>query len=138
MKAHYSEAEIPVIAGQILTQFPDDKVYYFRAEMGSGKTTLIKELCRQLGCAEHLSSPTYSIINEYKSKDHTIYHMDLYRVKNIQELLDLGIEDLIHSGNYCFIEWPELAEEVFDCPHLLIEIEPHNNIRYISVSKIES
>jgi tRNA threonylcarbamoyladenosine biosynthesis protein TsaE len=81
--------------------------------MGSGKTTLITEICKQLGVMDLPSSPTYSIINEYKTKgDDTIYHLDLYRIKDVDEAIQAGVEDVLYSGNICFIEWPTVAKEL--------------------------
>src|SRR5688500_11060053 len=78
------------------------KIFLFEGEMGSGKTTLIKEMCKQLGSHDHFSSPTYSIVNEYAFPGGRIFHFDLYRVSRVEELLDLGIEEYLDSGQYCF------------------------------------
>lgn len=77
-----------------------------------GKTTLIKELCKQLGVVENVSSPTFSIVNEYEAKEEKIYHFDFYRLKDEQEAFDLGYEEYFYSGNYCFVEWPEKIENL--------------------------
>src|ERR1035437_1284140 len=101
---------LPHVASDIIEAIKNTKVVLFYGEMGSGKTTLIKEICKQLGVKGSISSPTYGLVNEYHTKDNdTIYHLDLYRIKNIEECLDMGIEEYIDSGNYCFIEWPEIA-----------------------------
>jgi len=81
--------------------------------MGSGKTTLIKALCKELGCRDEASSPTYAIVNEYHGEQ-LIYHFDLYRLKDEEELMDIGFSDYIESGAYCLIEWPELALPFLD------------------------
>lgn len=87
------------------------KKMVFIGEIGAGKTTLIQELCRQLGVEGTVTSPTFSLVNEYATKDgECIYHLDLYRLKDEQEALDIGIEDYLYSGHYCFIEWPEIIE----------------------------
>jgi tRNA threonylcarbamoyladenosine biosynthesis protein TsaE len=98
------------VAHEIIENLIDSRIILFYGEMGVGKTTLIKELCKQLGVTDTMSSPTFSVVNEYKTNDNkTIYHFDLYRIKNIEECLDLGMEEYLYSGNYCFIEWPEIA-----------------------------
>jgi len=110
------------------------KIFLFEAPMGAGKTTLIKEICIQLGSGDHFSSPTYSIINEYDYPDGRIYHFDLYRLKSEEELLDLGIEEHLAFGNYCFFEWPQLVERLLDPGYLKIEIEVTENNRYLRAS----
>ena len=87
--------------------------------MGAGKTTLVKEITRQLGVEGHVQSPTFALVNEYaRPHDSDIYHFDLYRLKNAQEALNIGIEDYLDSGNICLIEWPEQAEELWNIPHV--------------------
>ena len=91
------------------------KLFAFHGEMGAGKTTLITVLCKAKGVKELISSPTYSIINEYRfyenNKEKKIYHLDLYRLNNIEEIIQAGVEDCIYSGDICFIEWPEKIPE---------------------------
>ncbi len=112
MKLEFTLDEIAVIAAQILTKYPDKRCFAFYAEMGSGKTTLINALCRQLGVTEHTSSPTFSIINEYRTdQDQVVYHADWYRLKGVQDAIEAGVQDILqHPTAYCFIEWPEIAE----------------------------
>lgn len=111
------------VARDIIGALYNRKVVLFYGEMGSGKTTLIKEMCRQLGVIAGMSSPTFSIVNEYESGKGKIYHFDLYRVKNLEECLDLGMEEYLYSGNYCFIEWPDVAKQILpeDCVNVWIE-----------------
>jgi len=98
------------VAHDIITHLTDSKIVLFYGEMGAGKTTLIKEICKQLGVTDTMSSPTFSVVNEYHtSNNKTIYHFDLYRIKNVEECLDLGMEEYLFSDNHCFIEWPEIA-----------------------------
>ncbi|HXD92465.1 MAG TPA: tRNA (adenosine(37)-N6)-threonylcarbamoyltransferase complex ATPase subunit type 1 TsaE [Bacteroidia bacterium] len=98
------------VTHDIIEHLTDSKVILFYGEMGAGKTTVIKEICRQLGVTDSMSSPTFSVVNEYRtSGNKIIYHFDLYRIKNMEECLDLGMEEYLDSGNYCFIEWPEVA-----------------------------
>lgn len=110
-------SELPDVAKKLLLFVADDRVVLFFAPMGAGKTTLIKELCKQLQVTDQAASPTFSIVNEYHSPQGNVYHFDFYRLKEEQEALDLGYEEYFFSGNYCFIEWPEkipnlLPEEV--------------------------
>lgn len=112
------------------------RLILFYGSMGAGKTTIIKELCRQLGSNDSFSSPSYSIINEYQYAGGKIYHLDLYRIKTVEELLDLGIEELIDSENYCFFEWPVLVEELIESSYLKIEIIVDQNIRYLHATLI--
>lgn len=90
------------------------KTLIFKAEMGTGKTTLIKQLVKALGCEDEVSSPTFSIVNEYESLTSTIYHFDLYRIEEETELYDFGIETYLDSDAYIFVEWPELLEPLLD------------------------
>jgi len=128
--------ELPQVAARLLEFAGDTRIFLFEGSMGSGKTTLIREICRQLGSTDSFSSPTFSLINEYGSKAGKLYHMDLYRLKGQDELLDLGVEEYLDSGSYIFIEWPQLALPLIDAPHLSIIIRPENNFRYISAVKI--
>jgi tRNA threonylcarbamoyladenosine biosynthesis protein TsaE len=112
------------------------KIFLFYAPMGAGKTTFIKELCIQLGSVDNFSSPTYSIINEYHYPGGKIYHFDLYRLKNAEEVLDLGIEEYLHADNYCFIEWPGLAEIFIEGQYLKIEMEMNKNTRYLRATRM--
>ena len=111
----YSLDNIEEICRVFINLFPDNKVFAFHGEMGAGKTTLIRKLSELMEVKEKVSSPTFSIINEYTSKTFgTIYHMDLYRLKSSEEAMSAGVEDCIDSGNICFVEWPERAEKLLD------------------------
>lgn len=88
------------------------KVFAFHGEMGSGKTTFIHALCKEKQVKVHMSSPTFSIINEYSSPGNKIYHIDLYRINNADEAIKAGVEECLYSGELCFIEWPEKAENI--------------------------
>jgi len=94
-------------AKQLLDFAGTHRIFLFYGEMGAGKTTFIKSLCEVLGVDDNVSSPTFSIVNEYVLPDHNVYHFDFYRIKKEAEALDLGYEDYLYSGDYCFIEWPE-------------------------------
>ena len=101
-------------AREFIAQMDDDTVFAFYGKMGAGKTTFIKALCKLLGVEDEVNSPTFAIINEYRSETtaELIYHFDFYRIKKLEEVYDLGYEDYFYSGALCFIEWPELVEEL--------------------------
>lgn len=129
-----SETELPGVATALLEAAGDQRIFLFDAQMGAGKTTFIKALCRSLGSTDSFSSPTYSIVNEYNCPGGKIFHFDLYRLKDLGELMDLGIEDYIDSGHYCFFEWPELVKELVS-DYLLVEIKVNGNIRYLRATQ---
>lgn len=115
-------------AKQFIANIGDSTVFAFYGNMGAGKTTFVKAVCEELGVDDVITSPTFSIVNEYRS-DQTgelIYHFDFYRVKKIEEVYDMGFEDYFYSGALCFIEWPELCEEVLpdDTVKVSINEEP--------------
>lgn len=122
--ATYALEDLPSVVKQCWTASQNlPHVYLFRGQMGAGKTTFIKEWGKQAGVMQSVQSPTFSLVNEYQTKDgDIIYHFDLYRLKNVQEALDIGIEEYLDSGHLCFIEWPEQAEELWDFPHLEFNI----------------
>ena len=112
MNKIYSLQELSAIAKEIILQ-SNNKILLFYGQMGVGKTTLIKEICRQLGVLDNISSPTFSLVNEYQtSTQEIIYHFDFYRIDDEEEALDMGIEDYFESQNWCLIEWPENIENL--------------------------
>jgi tRNA threonylcarbamoyladenosine biosynthesis protein TsaE len=112
---------LPNAAQLLLENFQEDRVFAFYGSMGAGKTTLIKSICRVLGSKDNITSPTFALINEYTTADQSyIYHFDFYRIKKLEEAFDLGYEDYIYSGNYCFIEWPEMIESLL--PEGIVEV----------------
>lgn len=116
--------DLPAIATQLLQEAGPKKIWLFEGEMGSGKTTLIKEICKQLGVVSPLSSPTFSIVNEYITHNkQKVFHFDLYRIKKPAELMDIGFDEYLYSGQYCLVEWPEMAGDFFDsaCFHISIQ-----------------
>ncbi len=125
-----SQEQLSEIAGQLLRYAGNHKVFLFYAQMGAGKTTFIKQLCKQLGSTDHFSSPSFSIINEYDSPNGKLVHFDLYRIKHPEELYDLGIEEYLDSGAYCFVEWPEMLEGMVNRPFVKVSITTLENSRY--------
>ena len=104
-------ADLSNIAPDILRAIGNNRVVTFDAPMGAGKTTLIKALCEAIGTNSIVNSPTFAIVNDYETNNQqSIFHFDMYRLKDIVEAVDMGCEDYFYSGNYCFIEWPEIIE----------------------------
>ncbi len=106
MEHTFTLQDLPKIAAIILSEVPN-KILLFYGDMGVGKTTLIKEILKQLGVKETISSPTFALVNEYEIKDDKIYHFDFYRINNEKEVLDIGIEEYFYSDHWNMIEWPE-------------------------------
>lgn len=98
------------VAAQLLEAAGDRRKFAFYGEIGAGKTTLIQTLCRLLEVADYVTSPTFALVNVYESPEGPVYHLDLYRLKNVEEALDIGIEEYLADDAYCFIEWPELVD----------------------------
>ena len=124
--------DIPAAARRFMELMDDSTVFAFYGEMGAGKTTFIAELARALGVSDDLaSSPSFAIVNEYRSETtcELIYHFDLYRLKNLAEVLDIGIEDYFDSGALCLIEWPERAEDILplDTVRVDLAVNPDNS-----------
>ena len=109
-------------AKELLANFPKERIFAFYGAMGAGKTTFIKALCKELGSGDNITSPTFALINEYSTNQGSIiYHFDFYRIKKLEEAYDLGYEDYIYSGNYCFIEWPEMIQSLL--PPEIVEVK---------------
>jgi tRNA threonylcarbamoyladenosine biosynthesis protein TsaE len=122
MEIIYNLSDIYAVARSILSSNPN-KIILFNGAMGAGKTTLIKVLCSELGVLEPTSSPTFSIVNEYQAAVGLIYHFDVYRLKNEVEASDMGIEDYLYSGNWCFIEWSEKIPNLIPDVHSIVNIQ---------------
>ncbi|CDS91932.1 MULTISPECIES: tRNA (adenosine(37)-N6)-threonylcarbamoyltransferase complex ATPase subunit type 1 TsaE [Sphingobacterium] len=116
-------SELDHAAKLLLNSFPDDRVFLFYGNMGAGKTTFIKALCKVLEVEDNTSSPTFSIVNEYSSSQGPIFHFDFYRIKEEEEAYDFGYEDYFYSGNYCFVEWPNRIPNLLPDDAKTIEIE---------------
>lgn len=129
----HSIVQLPALAAEVLQCGGNNRIYIFEGEMGSGKTTLIKEICRQLGSSDNFSSPSYAIANEYQSDQGKIFHLDLYRIKNVEEAIDAGIEEYLHSGAYCFIEWPDVVESLLPGDVVRVSIHHDGEVRNVSI-----
>jgi len=134
-----SITELPLVAKQLLTYANGDKFFIFEGEMAAGKTTFIKAFCEEIGIKDVVSSPTFSIVNEYESETGPVYHFDFYRLKSQQEAFDIGYEEYFYSGNYCLIEWPTKVEDLLPEKYIKVEIEiTGNELRNFTFNKIDS
>ena len=116
--------EIREAARQFINYIGEHRVFAFYGEMGAGKTTFIKAVCEELGVEDVITSPTFAIVNEYTIPNgQCIYHFDFYRIKKLEEVYDMGFEDYFYSGALCFIEWPELIEEVLPEDAVKVQIK---------------
>ena len=123
-----SQDDLPDVAEAVIEALGRRTVVAFRGEMGAGKTTLIREIAAQLGATDTVTSPTFAIVNQYKGKGgRRIHHFDFYRIKKLEEVYDMGYEDYLYSGALCFIEWPELIEELL----------PGNTVK-VTIEEVES
>ncbi len=123
------------VAEAIIQLTQTNSVFCFYGNLGAGKTTLISQICQQLQVTDSISSPTYPIINEYTTADHqTIYHIDLYRLKSIEEAQNIGLEEYLYSGNLCFIEWPDNFESLLPDKRINVKITKFEDDRMIEVS----
>jgi len=105
--------DIPAVIRKLLKEYSNSRIFTFNGPMGAGKTTIIKEICKLLGATDITSSPTFTIVNEYRRKGaDPLFHIDLYRIRKTEEAYDIGIEEYLSGGFYCFIEWPDLIEEI--------------------------
>lgn len=127
-------SDLPAAAKAIMEFAGDKNIFCFYGDLGAGKTTLIKEICRQLGVKDSGSSPTFSLINEYMTdKGQALYHFDLYRLKNENEIYDIGYEDYVFGKNYCFIEWPEKIEKLLPKDMVNVRIKVSESQRLIEL-----
>lgn len=131
--------ELPAIAARILEQAGQERVFALYGDLGAGKTTLIKALCNKLGVTDAVTSPTFSIINEYIAEgNELVYHFDFYRITRLEEALDIGYEEYLYSGYYCFLEWADKIEELLPEHYVYISIGKSNDekTRRLTVSLI--
>lgn len=130
--------EIDNVAREVVNYCKGEKIWVFKGEMGAGKTTLIKAISRCLGIEDTVSSPTFSIVNEYRnSKKEVFYHFDFYRVEDSKEVLEIGIDEYLYSGNLCWLEWAEKITEYLPPDFALISIKVNENgSRTISLEKV--
>lgn len=105
--------DYPQAAREFISQMQGARIFAFYGKMGSGKTTLIKSICEELGVEDSINSPTFAIVNEYEDREQrTIFHFDFYRIKSLEEVYNMGYEEYVYSDAICFMEWPELIEEL--------------------------
>ncbi|CAM1354050.1 tRNA (adenosine(37)-N6)-threonylcarbamoyltransferase complex ATPase subunit type 1 TsaE [Tenacibaculum insulae] len=122
MNQNYSLNELTQVAENIVKK-ASHKILLFNGDMGVGKTTLIKEICKVLGVKDVAHSPTFSLVNEYETiKNNTVYHFDFYRIENEEEAYDMGVEDYLYSNNWCLIEWPENVKNLLPLDAVNIKI----------------
>lgn len=127
IKIHSLE-QINKAAKEFIAAMGDNTVFAFYGKMGAGKTTFIKAVCENLGVTDVINSPTFAIVNEYRSEtEELIYHFDFYRIKRLEEVYDMGYEDYFYCGALCFIEWPELIEELLPLDAVKVYIEEQEN-----------
>lgn len=123
------EEDLQQMAGDILEKYPQERLFAFFGEMGVGKTTLIKEICKKLTVIDQTSSPTFAIINEYyTAKQEPVYHFDFYRIEKKEDLLEIGVTEYLNSGCYCLMEWPENAGDLLGDHYIKIcmQMGDHN------------
>ena len=133
-----SISELQTIAQQIIDSYKNDRIFILEGEMGAGKTTLTKSICKHLGANDNVCSPTFAIVNQYFSeKAGDIYHFDFYRINKEQEAFDIGFEEYLYSGNYCFIEWAEKVSNLLPLHYIIISIkETQDQKREITIKEV--
>lgn len=131
--------DLPEAAGLLLEAASEEPIILFEGPMGAGKTTLIKEFCRQMGVQENVSSPTFALVNEYEAENRKlIYHFDFYRISDEREALNIGALEYFDSGNICLIEWPSLITNLLPEHYLLVTLQPDANseVRTMTINKV--
>lgn len=120
--------EYPAAAKEFIEAVGDNRIFAFYGSMGTGKTTFIKSICESMGVEDAINSPTFAIVNEYETaKGETVFHFDFYRIKSLAEVYNMGYEEYIYSNAYCFIEWPELIEELLPEEAVKVTITEEND-----------
>jgi tRNA threonylcarbamoyladenosine biosynthesis protein TsaE len=116
-------SELPAAASALLGEHKASRIFALYGEMGAGKTTFIRELCRELGSEDNVVSPTFTLVNQYlDGKGEPIYHFDFYRINSISEVFDFGIEEYLTGDSYCFLEWPEKIEAILPAATVVVRI----------------
>lgn len=132
MEINYSLNEVEDVAKQLINNV-SSKILLFFGDMGVGKTTLIKAIVKELGSNDEVSSPTFSIVNEYELNNNSIYHFDLYRINDLEEAYNFGIEDYLYNDNWIIMEWPELIETIlpnhYDSIHIVLKSENERKLK---------
>lgn len=123
-----NKENLAAAARKFVDEMGENRVFAFYGKMGAGKTTFIKAICEALGVEDVVTSPTFAIVNEYADAGgNPVYHFDFYRIKNLKEAYDIGCEEYFYSGYPCFIEWPELVEELLPEDVVAVRIEVHDD-----------
>jgi len=125
--------EMRPVAREIISRMKERHIVLLEGEMGSGKTTLVSLIMQEMGVKSDVSSPTYSIVQEYERAQGPVFHFDLYRIEKKEELLDLGFEEYLDSGFPCLIEWPSLARGLIDSPALEVHIQVTDQLRSVRI-----
>jgi tRNA threonylcarbamoyladenosine biosynthesis protein TsaE len=126
--------QLSQVARKLIHTYPENRVFAVYGAMGAGKTTFIKSVCKELNVTDIVGSPTFSIINQYQTLDgNPIYHFDFYRMKKPEEAFDIGYEEYLYSGYYCFLEWPEIIENLLPEDCIRIYLEDRSGTRYIKI-----
>ena len=127
---------LPEVVKALLKITEPNRLFAFYGPMGSGKTTIIKAICRELGASDHMSSPSFTIVNEYSTTaGETLYHIDFYRIKKQEEVFDFGIEEYFSAGCYCFIEWPEKIANLLPSSYVRVTIKDQDSKRVITLEQ---
>ena len=126
--------ELPTVAHTLLKKYKDERIFLLRGAMGAGKTTFMQAIAKELQSKDTVSSPTFAIVNQYETMKGNIYHFDFYRIKNLKEAIDMGFEEYLYSGDYCFIEWAENVEELLpdEVVNIYISVDENNRTRTFS------
>ncbi len=136
MELIYKIDEIETAAKTFINYLQEFNIVAFHGNLGAGKTTFIKSVCKALGVEENISSPTFSIINQYHTKEKIISHIDLYRLKDLEEATNAGVEESIYNRDFCFIEWPEKIFSILPADTVNVFIETINNLKRKIVIKL--
>ncbi|RDV16102.1 tRNA (adenosine(37)-N6)-threonylcarbamoyltransferase complex ATPase subunit type 1 TsaE [Pontibacter diazotrophicus] len=134
-----SLADLPAAASVLIEAAGQEPIILFEGSMGAGKTTLIKEICSQLGVQENVNSPTFALVNEYEAADgNLIYHFDFYRINEEREALDIGALEYFESGRLCLIEWPSMIPNLLPEHYLLVELQPaaDGEVRTMTINQV--